>query len=94
MIIDILIEDNEFESNIGGFENVAGALSMSCYLNTTHSDNSKEGEQISTYHGFLHGSEEPIFNYNIDKLQYKQNMLGNLIINHFLCFLFKLNHFF
>jgi hypothetical protein len=76
---DILLEDNRFERNIGGFKSTAGAISMSCYWNVTHSDNSLEGEQLFTYHGFLQGEIEGLYNYLIQKdTTYKLNMLGEL----------------
>ena len=75
--LDILIEKNRFERNIGGFSSTAGCVSVSCYLNATHSDNSEEGKIIGRYNGFMEGVEEDIYNYLIDREQYKENMLRN-----------------
>ena len=76
--VDILIQENTFDSNIGGLLSTAGAISLSCYLNITHSDNSEEGNKIFKYHGFLEGEIDQTFNYLIDKYKFKANMLGTI----------------
>lgn len=72
--IDVLIEDNKFERNIGAFSETAGAISLSCFWNVTHSDNSLEGERLLSYHGFLEDEDDVSFNYLIDRSAFKANM--------------------
>jgi hypothetical protein len=70
----VLIEDNKFERNIGAFSDTAGVISLSCYWNATHSDNSLQGERLLSYHGFLDQQDDLSFNYLLDRAAFKSNM--------------------